>query len=78
MRSELLPTMHMHISSDLGPCEIDGDVRLADGFAAAGRVELCYDNTWGTVCHDEFGDVDASVVCRQLGLSFSGEKSIRA
>ena len=49
-------------------------MRLVNGFAGAGRVELCYDNLWGTVCDDGFENVDAFVVCRQLGLSFSCEK----
>ena len=49
------------------PCN-NGDVRLADGnIANEGRVEICIDNVWGTVCDDVFTSVDAQVVCGQLG-----------
>ncbi len=33
-----------------------------------GRVELCVNNAWGTVCGDSvFGPLDAGVICHQMG-----------
>ena len=52
------------------PCT-HGDIRLRDGLTSYGRVEVCNNGVWGTVCSDSWGTQDAQVACRQLGLPFN-------
>ena len=52
----------------------EGDVRLLEGSSRLeGRVEICKNNVWGTVCHTGWTVEDARVVCRQLGYSVVGK-----
>ena len=48
---------------------MNGTVRLENGGNNYGRVEVCVNNIWGTICSDFWDYVDASVVCSQLGYS---------
>ena len=57
----------------------DGDIRLVGGSTQyEGRVEVCINKVWGTVCSTRYsswwwnykyywGIPDSNVVCRQLG-----------
>ena len=46
----------------------NGAVRLIDGSGPhEGRVEVCVNEAWGTVCSSSWDNADAKVVCTRLG-----------
>ena len=77
-----ISTVIQHITCHLDPCLkynldiltlealcADGDIRLAGGTTTnEGRVEVCINHAWGTVCDYHWGTEEADVVCSQLGF----------
>ena len=59
-------------STPNGNCSMS-DIRIIDSEDQAngtkqGRLEVCINNAWGSVCRDSFLDnVAAEVVCQQMG-----------
>lgn len=50
-----------------------GDLRLVGGSSLLnGRVEVCFDNQWGSVCSTWWSLNDANVVCGQVGHASAG------
>ncbi len=57
-------------------CE-EGAVRLVNGsISQQGRIEVCHNNIWGSICGTGFNYTDAYVVCKELDLGVSGQYSI--
>jgi len=56
---------------------LDGDVRIAGGESSLiGRVEVCVNSTWGIVCGNDWIDLNALVVCQQIGHSPNGTNNL--
>lgn len=66
-----LPNDHLMLW-EIAVCD-NGDIRLSNGNGSSGRVEVCYQNSYGSVCVDRWDERDALVVCRQLNSSYSSE-----
>ena len=51
----------------------EGMIRLVNGTNTyEGRAEICINNTWSTICDNEWGLEEAVVVCNQLGFTQKG------
>ena len=70
-------SIHMNASFTVtasGNCTY-GDVRLVGGSNQyEGRVEVCINDQWGTVCDDFWSSSDATLICKQLGYAYTGSK----
>jgi len=62
-------------SSTVVPCPREGSIALIGGRRSReGRVQVCHNGIWGTVCEDGFNNPAARVVCYSLGFGYIGYK----
>ena len=79
--SSLLVSFNAYLVATAQECS-DGDIRMTNGIVTrerdtyymAGGLQICVNKQWATVCQRRWGDVDARVACRQLGLNYAGSK----
>ena len=55
----------------------EGELRLTGGSSPTeGRVEVCIEGMWGTVCDSSWAAKDAEVACRQAGYLSVGKHNV--
>ena len=51
-----------------GALRLNDDNSQSFSNSTGGRLEIYLNSEWGTICDDNFGFVEATVACRQLGF----------
>ena len=70
--NEVIFILFLGVSTQPDSCST-GDVRLVDGpLDSTGRLEVCVNQNWGTVCSRSWSLPDSQVLCRQLGYQETG------
>lgn len=65
--------MHAYAEPNNSTVCADGAIHLVGGVTEReGRIEICLQNQWGSVCDNGWGVSDSQVVCRQLGFHTTG------
>ena len=41
---------------------------------SSGRIEICIDDEWTSICNESWDDMDAMVACKQMGLEYRSER----
>ncbi|XP_067406887.1 antigen WC1.1-like [Emydura macquarii macquarii] len=54
-------------------CSEFTDVRLVSDSDCAGRLEVFYNGTWGSVCSNQMSSVTPAIVCKQLNCGDGGQ-----
>ena len=67
----MIKFVHVHVHTGSIPLQCL-KVLINGSVPNEGRVEVCVDSVWGSVCDDGWANNDARVVCRQLGYSTAG------
>ena len=64
-----IPIYTTHAGQSNGDLRLNNDKELLSTEVTAGRLEIYLNSEWGTICDDNFHQVEASVACKQLGFS---------
>ena len=63
---------YLWLLTDPGTCA-EGEIRLVNSVIdQEGRVEVCFNGVWSSICDDGWDKTDAYIVCSQLGYGQLG------